>query len=134
MEKTDTYDGDKSHDLGTWLFQLRKHLKLIIIPERGHVPYAASLLHGNAVLWWREMCKGNRRPAMWDDFCRILHEQFQPEDYGRRGRDKLVGLQQYGKKTVADFVFHFCAICFKIQDLSEAEKLDRFVRALVPVI
>ena len=32
---------------------------------------------------------------------------------------------------MADFVSRFCATCLKIQDLSEAEKLDRFVRALI---
>ena len=32
---------------------------------------------------------------------------------------------------MADFVSRFCATCLKIQDLSEAEKLDKFVRALV---
>ena len=35
---------------------------------------------------------------------------------------------------MADFVFGFCATCLKIQDLSEAEKLDRFIRTLVPDI
>ena len=38
------------------------------------------------------------------------------------------------KETVADFVSHFRARCLKIQDLSEAEKLGRFVCALVPDI
>ena len=38
---------------------------------------------------------------------------------------------QYGKESVADFVFRFCATCLKILDLLEAEKMDRFVRALV---
>ena len=35
---------------------------------------------------------------------------------------------------MADFVSRFRATCLKIQDLSEAEKLDRFVRVLVPDI
>ena len=39
-------------------------------------------------------------------------------------------MRQYGKESVADFVFRFRATCLKIPDLSEAEKLDRFVRAL----
>ena len=69
VEKPKAYDGDKSRDLDTWLFQVREHLNLTVIPERGHVPYAASLLRGNAVLWWRETCEGNCCPAMWEDFC-----------------------------------------------------------------
>ena len=90
-----------------------------------------SLLRGNTVLWRRETCEGNRRPATWEDFCRVLHEQFQPKDYGRRERDELGGLRQYWKEIVADFVSHFRTTCLKIQDLSEAEKLDKFVRALI---
>ena len=50
VEKPEAYDGDKSRDLDTWLYQACKHLNLTIIPERGHIPYAASLLRGNAAL------------------------------------------------------------------------------------
>ena len=39
-------------------------------------------------------------------------------------------MRQFGKESVADFVFRFHATCLKIPDLSEAEKLDRFIRAL----
>ena len=35
---------------------------------------------------------------------------------------------------MAVFVFHFCATYLKIQDLSEVEKMDRFVHALVTKI
>ena len=46
----------------------------------------------------------------------------------------MADLKQFNQESIADFVFHFCATCLKIADLSEAEKLDRFVRALVPDI
>ena len=49
-------------------------------------------------------------------------------------RDKLAEIHQYSKESVADFVFCVCATCLKIDDLSNAEKLDRFVRVLVPEI
>ena len=130
VEKPETYSGERSRDLDTWLFQVREHLQITTIPAPGHVPYAASLLRGNAALWWRETCESHRRPATWDDFCRMLREQFRPEDYGRRGRDELATMRQYAKESVADFVSRFRATCLKITDLSEAEKLDRFVRAL----
>ena len=35
---------------------------------------------------------------------------------------------------MADVISRFCSTCLKIQDLSEAEKMDRFIRALVPDI
>ena len=111
-----------------------EHLNLTVILERGHVLYAASLMCGNTALWWRETCEANRCPAMREDFCCILREQFQLEDYSRHGRNELVGMQQYGKESIADFVFRFCAMCLKIQDMSEAEKVDRFIYALVPKV
>ena len=89
---------------------------------------------GNAALWWRELCEANNRPATWDDFCRLLHEQFRPENYSCRGRDELADIRQFNKESVADSVFRFHATCLKIVDLSEDEKLDRFVHALVPDI
>ena len=44
VEKPENYEGNKGRDVNTWLFQVREHLDLIVILERGHVPYAASLL------------------------------------------------------------------------------------------
>ena len=76
VEKPTTYDGDKGHDLDTWLFQVREHLELATIPAEGRVAYAASLLRDNAALWWREACESNQRPATWNDFCRVIREQF----------------------------------------------------------
>ena len=60
VEKPENYDGDKAKDLDTWPFQVCEHLELSTVLTRGHVPYAASLLRGNATLWWREACEANR--------------------------------------------------------------------------
>ena len=69
VEKPETHSGEKGRDLDTWLFQVRGHLNIISIPERGHVQYAALLLRGNAALWWRETCEANRRPATGMSFA-----------------------------------------------------------------
>ena len=132
VEKPDSYDGGKKRDVDTWLFQVQEHLNLTNIPARGHVAYAASLLRGNAAMWWRELCESNNRPNDWNQFRNALREQFQAENLNRRGRDDLATIRQYGRESVADFLFRFREVCLKISDLSEAEKLDRFLRALVP--
>ena len=131
VEKPETYDGEKARDLDTWLFQVREHLELSTVPVRGHVAYAASLLRGNAALWWREACEANRRPATWDEFCRQICDQFRPEDYGHCGHNELATMKQYAHESIADFVYRFRAICLRVPDLSEAEKMHHFVRALV---
>ena len=85
-------------------------------------------------MWWRERGEASNRLVTWDAFCYELREQFQLENYSCCERDELAKLKQYNKELLADFVFCFWATCLKINDLSEAEKLGRFVRALVPEI
>ena len=58
--------------------------------------------------------------------------QLRVGNLSRRGEDELATMYQYGKGSVADFLYRFRATCLKVDNLSEAEKLDRFVRALVP--
>ena len=87
VEKPENYKGDKAKNLDTWLFQVRKHLELLIVPAGAYVTYVASLLRGNTAMWWREACEAHRQPATWEDFCRAFRDQFRPEDYGHRGRD-----------------------------------------------
>ena len=48
------------------------------------------------------------------------------------GQDELATLHQGNRQSVADFLFKFREVCLKISDLSKAEKLDQFLRALVP--
>ena len=40
-------------------------------------------------------------------------------------------MYQYGKESVADVLYRFRATYLKVDNLSEAEKLDRFAHALV---
>ena len=134
MERPEAFDGAKHQDVDTWLFQVGKHLRMLNIPEDSRVAYAASLLRGNAAMWWRERCKSDERAADWPTFCAMLRAQFRVENLGRHRRDELASIQQYARENVADFLFRFRGICLKIADLGEAEKLDRFCRALLPSV
>ena len=131
MERPEAFDGGKHQDVDTWLFQVGEHLRMLNIPEDSRFAYAASLLRGNAAMWWRERCESGERAADWPTFCAMLRAQFRVENLARRGRDELVSVQQYARESVADFLFRFRGICLKIADLGEAEKLDRFCRASV---
>ena len=61
-----------------------------------------------------------------------MRAQFRVENSSRRVRDELASMYQYGKESVVDFLYRFRATCLKVDNLFEAEKLNRFVRALVP--
>ena len=134
LERPEAFEGAKHQDVDTWLFQVGEHLRMLNIPAPSQVAYAASLLRGNAAMWWRERCEAGVRPADWDAFCATLCAQFRVENLARRGRDELASVQQYARESVADFLFRFRGICLKISDLGEAEKLDRFCRALLPSV
>ena len=131
MERPDYFEGGRNQDVDTWVFQVHEHLNMTRLPVDTHVSYAASLFRGNAALWWRELCEQGLRSATWDEFVAALRTQFRPENWSRRGRDELATMYQYSKESVADFLHRFRATCLKIEHLSEEEKLDRFVRALV---
>ena len=68
----------------------------------------------------------------WNDFCCAVRNQFRVENLSHKERDELASMYQYGKESIADFLYRFRATCLKVDNLSEAEKLDRFVHALVP--
>ncbi len=130
VEKPEIYDGAKHRDVDTWLFQVEEHMSLTRIPTDSHVSYAASLLRGNAAMWWREICENGNRFHEWDEFRRGLRGQFRMDNLTRRARDDLYALRQREKEPMSDFLHKFRQVCIRIDDLSEAEKLDKFLRAL----
>ena len=130
VEKPETFDGAKHRDVDTWLFQVAEHMVLTRLSADSQVAYAASLLRGNAAMWWREKCEGGHRIETWEEFKTGLRGQFRVDNLVRRARDDLYALRQKEKESVADFLHKFRQICIRISDLSEAEKLDKFLRAL----
>ena len=130
VEKPEIYDGAKHRDVDTWLFQVEEHMALARVPAASHAGYAASLLRGNAAMWWRELCESGNRLNDWDEFKMNLRRQFRMDNLVRRARDDLYALRQREKEPVSDFLHKFRQVCIRINDLSEAEKLDKFLRAL----
>ena len=66
VEKLETYDNAKHHDVDTWLFQVAEHMLLTKIPADSQVAYAASLLRKNTAMWWRELRESRNRLDAWD--------------------------------------------------------------------
>jgi hypothetical protein len=57
-----------------------------------------------------------------------LISQFKPVNSSKVARDKLAGMRQFG--SVSKYNFEFTALCLEIDDISESEKLDRYIRGL----
>ena len=60
----------------------------------------------------------------------ICCRQFRIDNLTRQARDDLYALRQREKEPVSDFLHKFRHVCIRINDLSEAEKLDKLLRAL----
>ena len=113
VERPKTNDGAKHRDVDTWLFQVEEYMLLTRIPAVSQVGYAASLLHRNAAMWWREKCEGGNRIESWEEFKTSLRGQFQKDNLVRRARDDLYALQQKEKESVVDFLHRFRQVCIK---------------------
>src|SRR6201995_2063753 len=64
----------------------------------------------------------------WFDFQQSLISMFKPVNAKKIARDKLAMLKQ--TNSVAKYNFDFTQLCLEINDISESEKLDKYIRGL----
>jgi hypothetical protein len=126
----DFYDGHPLK-LNDWLFQIQNFFNLVHIPESKMVSLAVSLLRGSTLTWWRNLSPLTR-PAQFQDFQRALTQQFQIDDETRLARDLLAKLSQ--NSSVHSYTETFRSIILQIQDMTDAEAKDRYMRGLKPKI
>lgn len=128
--KPEYYTGTKV-DVTRWLFQVEQYLDLSgVQDDEQRVLHASLFLRGPAFDWWRYSESSGTKIRIWEEFCRELTAQFQPINSVKRARDQLAALKQIG--SVQDYVARFRSITIKIPDLSEGDKVDKFVRGLKP--
>jgi hypothetical protein len=134
-EKTMASSGDTA--VGVWLFSCERYFDAIGgLTEQERVTFAIALLRGNALQWGR-----TRHTAManltadaavqlntWAAFCAAITADFQPINNARVAREKLATIRQ--ERSVQDYVSRFRAIMIQVEDLTEAEARDRFMRGL----
>lgn len=124
----DKYGGTKHEDLLAWLFQMNEQLTLLQIDEDDtRIVFAGTALTGNAKTWYRAM-RMEKVVKTWDDFQSSLKAHFFPIDPIRHARDQLHPLVQTG--SVRDYTATFRHLISIIGNMSEDEKLDRYVRGL----
>ena len=97
------------------------------------VPYGATLLRDNAMVWWRshvEAADQGHVPRIvnWVDFYNAISYEFQPINTRKIARDRLAELRQ--RNSVQQYAHEFRTITADIPGISEDEKIDRFVRGL----
>lgn len=119
--------------LEEWLYKMDLYLQATQVPDQLRVITTVSFLQGNAMTWWRAMI-GSRDPTTitWQDFTTHIRKEFVPTNAVKSAREKLKRLAQHS--SVAAYVRDFRNLALQIPDMSDAEKLDRFVTGLKPQV
>ena len=137
--KPNAYNGAAKERVDLWVFEMEQYFAATGLAYERQVAYAASFLHGAAAAWWRthviQAAQPNSGIALitkWFDFSNSIISQFKPINSEKVARDRLVNLVQVN--SVIKYVYEFNLLCLDVPNMSEDEKLDKFVRGLKPNI
>lgn len=131
-------DRDDAQMVESWLYSLdRQFIACNTNTDAGRIAYATAMLEKNALDWWmyterQSAAGGPAAPSTWASFCAALIQRFRPINDERVARDKLLSLRQTG--SVAQFATAFQTLLLKVPDISDAERLHRFIAGLKPTI
>ncbi len=138
-EKPSTFSGLKETTRVTvWLFEVVSYFNAVSCHDPSQrIVYAAALLRGPAAVWYRNHKTTVERSTAqdfttWDAFSNALINEFHPANYQRVARDKLASLVQ--RNSVQNYAYQFRLAILDIDNISEEEKIDRFLRGLKPAI
>ncbi len=124
--KPEFFYGDKPDKIDTWLFTVDMYREAARIPgDASFVAFAASLLKDDALIWWRTM---PQRPETFVAFAEAAVAWFKPVLTTQRARDRMHTLTQTGSAQA--YVYQFNSLALLLPDLSDAAKMDFFVRGL----
>jgi len=131
--KLEPFVGKKGEDLTAWLFQAEEQFALLNITDDDlRIRIAGMAFRGAAKTWYHSVRSDTlpeaERLSQWGPFKASLIEQFSPVDPVKTARDQLADLRQEG--SVREYTSRFRHLCTIINNISEAEKLDRYVRGL----
>ena len=96
------------------------------------VAMAAAQLRGTALDWWSALNAAELQTlrASFPLFEQALRARFQPVNSAQTARLALDCLRQGAKQSVADYTSAFRRLLVSVPDMSEADKVHRFVQGL----
>ena len=135
VNKPSTFDGTSKQRVDVWLFEMEQYIKAVNVPTKNQVIIGTSYLSGAAKTWWMShvAAASNRSNNIelitrWLDFTHSIMLAFKPINSEKVARDKLFSLKQ--SSSVIKYVYEFNMLCLDIPNISEDEKLDKFIRGL----
>lgn len=127
----ETFHGRTSEDISQWLFSLEQYfLASRVTDPNQQVNFAASLLRGSAALWWRQLVEDSGRPNTWAQFSTSIRYQFVTTNTSIETRYHLSNLHQKSGHGVTEYARQCVALCLRLRDMSETDKVFYFVKGL----
>ena len=134
--KPTRYDGTLGTDPTVWLFQFNQYADITNVPAAQRPKLAATYLDGKAASWWMHLVNDQPNRSAdgitWQTFYDSLVQAFKPVNSKKIARNKIAGLKQ--TNSVQKYNDEFRTLCRDIDDMNEAEKLDRYIRGLKPTV
>lgn len=118
-----------------WISSMRVYLMAAGEPTERWIALACTYLTGSAASWYKHREEAMRQHGItdsWDAFIRDLMTYFQPIDVHTLARDKLYNLRQI--HSVQNYNSTFMDLIANIIDMTEDEKVDKYIRGLQPAI
>lgn len=129
LREPDTYHGTRTtHAAESWLRSVQRYADVTGMDEVDRVQYAINLFRGEADTWWRTREIVGHHASTWNEFCKLVLDEFRPRNAYQTARDRLAALKQTG--SVEEYVNDFRNIWLEIPTMTDDEALDRFVRGL----
>ena len=132
-----TFHGKPSESVEQFLFEARTYMEGRNVDYRlGEnqarvVAMLASALRDGAASWYHARVAIEQRPLRnIDEFEHALREEFVPPDQQQRLRSALKQCRQTG--SIDEYVAQFRQLMAQIREMSELDKVDRFVDGLKP--
>lgn len=132
-QKPNNFSGHKREDVSEFAFSMQNFLEVTNEPRANWIKTASTYLKHSAGSWYR--LRNNRLAAAhtadtWDDFIKDLKDTYEPVNLQQVTRDRLDAL--YQTHTVNDYNNEFTKLVLQINDITETEKVDRYIRHLKP--
>jgi len=119
-----------------WLFQVDSLFAAEApgVTSRTKVTFATTRLLGSALTWWRSEVSSGRAASIledhdpWRAFANAIGVVYAPLDAAQRARDRLWTLRHM--TLVQPLIDQMRSAFLVIGDISEADRIDRFIHAL----
>jgi hypothetical protein len=116
--------------VSTFIYAVRNYVVLARTPVADQISLFASLLEGNALIWWmqHEAHAPEEQRSTLDQALEALQATFSPHDAVNRARAELALLRHTG--SLRDYINQFMNLSLIAHNLTDLEKCELFRRGL----